>query len=251
MRIIQITDLHVGKENEDTYGVDVRKNLTDLLQAVHAFQPDHLVVSGDLCYDIGDVNIYKWIKTRLDLLGMPYDLIAGNHDNSILMATVFGLEDMIIGDALFYKRFFDGHTFLFLDSGPGIISDEQLDWLSKELRTHQDQIFVFMHHPPILSGVPHMDKNYNLQNREEVQRLFFDFPGTVSVFSGHYHVEKTIQKKNMLVQITPSSYFQIDQHKNEFQVDHYRIGFRIITLFDDYWYSTVQYLDGNKLPEKV
>jgi len=247
MRIIQLTDLHIGREGQDTFGVDVRKNLNDLLRAVYQLKPAHLVISGDLCYDVGDVAIYQWIKKRLDLLDIPYSLISGNHDDTTLMASVFGLEDMLIGNALFYKRIFDGQTFLFLDSAPGIVSEEQLDWLSKELRTHQEQIFVFIHHPPLLSGVPYMDNNYSLQNREEVQRLFFDFPGRVQVFCGHYHVEKTLQKKNMLVQITPSNYFQIAQHQEKFAIDHYHIGFRIITLQDDHWSSTVHYFDGNKL----
>mgnify|MGYP006306231101 CR=1 FL=1 len=71
MRIIQLTDLHVGRESDSTFGVDVRKNLNDLLRAVHQSQPDHLVISGDLCYDVGDVEIYQWIKKRLDLLNIP------------------------------------------------------------------------------------------------------------------------------------------------------------------------------------
>jgi 3',5'-cyclic-AMP phosphodiesterase len=247
MRIIQLTDLHVGRESDDTFGVDVRKNLNDLLRAVHQLQPDHLVISGDLCYDVGDVEIYQWIKKRLDLLDIPYSLIAGNHDDTTLMASVFGLEDMLIGNTLFYKRIFEGQTFLFLDSAAGVVSEEQLDWLDKELRTHQEQIFIFMHHPPLRSGVPHMDNNYSLQNQEEVQRLFFDFPGQVYVFCGHCHVEKTLQKKNMLVQITPSNYFQIAQQQEDFAIDHYRIGLRLITLQDDHWSSTVQYFEGNKL----
>jgi len=248
MRIIQLTDLHIGQEGEDTYGVDVRKNLTDLLRAVQDLRPDQLVISGDLCYDVGDVEIYKWIKMRVDLLNIPYSIISGNHDDTTLMASVFGQEDMLIGGTLFYKRIFDGRTFLFLDSAPGIVSEEQLDWLSKELRTHQEEIFVFIHHPPMLSGVPHMDNNYSLENRDEVQRLFFDFPGRVNVFCGHYHVEKTLQKKNMLVQITPSNYFQIAQHQEKFVIDHYRIGFRVISLENGAWSSTVRYLEGHKLP---
>lgn len=247
MKLIQLTDLHIGKEGENTYGVDVRQNLADLLNAIRKLEPDHLIISGDLCYNEGEAEIYKWIKDRVELIGVPFDVIPGNHDNAIVMAGVFRQQSLLVGEELFYKKLFGSHTFLFLDTTKGIVSDRQLAWLSDHLDSHHGQLFIFMHHPPILSGVPHMDENYSLKNGEDLQRLFFNYAGNITIFTGHYHVEKTIQQKNMLVQITPSAFFQMDQTSPTFNVDHYRIGFREITLLDDYWYSTVYYLEGKKL----
>ena len=42
MRIVQITDLHVGQPGEDTQGVDVRANFLKIKAAIEELQPDHL-----------------------------------------------------------------------------------------------------------------------------------------------------------------------------------------------------------------
>ena len=46
MRILHLTDLHIGEEGEDTYGVDVRANFLDILSKIPLMQPDLLVVTG-------------------------------------------------------------------------------------------------------------------------------------------------------------------------------------------------------------
>ena len=89
MRIVQLTDLHVGLEGEDTYGVDVRQNFLQILEKVKAETPDLLVISGDLCYHQGDAQIYEWIKGHLDQIDIPYEVMSGNHDDPQLLAKAF------------------------------------------------------------------------------------------------------------------------------------------------------------------
>ena len=89
MRIVQLTDLHIGLENEDTYGVDVRHNFLQILDKAKAQRPDLLVISGDLCYRDGDARIYEWIKGHLDQSGLPYEVMSGNHDDPVLLARSF------------------------------------------------------------------------------------------------------------------------------------------------------------------
>ena len=59
MRILHLTDLHIGEEGEDTYGVDVRANFLDILSKIPLMQPDLLVVTGDLCFRDGQEKIYR------------------------------------------------------------------------------------------------------------------------------------------------------------------------------------------------
>ena len=89
MKLIQITDLHIDRAGECPFDIDVRKNFFDILDAVIKEQPDHLIVTGDLCYRDGEDNIYRWIRAQLDGLPFPYEIIAGNHDNSVMMAEAF------------------------------------------------------------------------------------------------------------------------------------------------------------------
>jgi Icc protein len=131
---------------------------------------------------------------------------------------------------------------LFLDTTPGELSANQQAWLRNQLSASDREALVFMHHPPLAAGVPYMDNNYPLQNRQAVQAIFFAHPHPITVFCGHYHVEKTIRQQNLTVYITPATYFQIDQFQADFAVDHQRPGFRIIDLAEDKIRHTVRYL---------
>ena len=242
MRIVQITDLHVGREGEDTYGVDVRSNFLKILEATQEKEPHYLVISGDLCYRDGDADIYEWIKGKVEQTGIPYEIMSGNHDDPVMMANTFGRANLLKGKELYFKRYFEGRPVLFLDTTPGVVSKEQLNWLKKELAEQKGEAMIFMHHPPLEGGVPFMDQRHALQNKAEVQEVIFEHPHNVNIFTGHYHVEKLIRKKNMVVHITPSCFFQIGQESTDFQVDHYRIAFREINWSNGVMMNAVHYL---------
>lgn len=247
MKLIQITDLHVGKIGDDSYGVDVRQNFLDVLEAVKAEKPDRIVISGDLCLHDGEPEVYEWLKEHLDKAGFPYDIISGNHDDATQIAECFGLNEFLTDGQLFFKKNYDSQTFLFLDTTDYTLPKTQLIWLEKELKNLDEELIIFIHHPPVKSGVPFMDNKYFLQNMDAVQEVLFKYLHPVHLFCGHYHVDKVIKKKNLTVYITPAVYFQIDDRTTDFNIDHYRIGFREINLDSGTIITTVRYLDGNKL----
>mgnify|MGYP006268320183 CR=1 FL=1 len=243
MRIIQLTDLHIGQEGEDTYGVDVRQNFLQILEKAKAQQPDLLVISGDLCFDDGNAEVYAWIKAQLDRAQIPYEIMSGNHDDPTLMARVFGRAELLRGKELYFQREYEGRTVLFLDTTTYQMSEAQLDWLKEALAQIKGTALVFMHHPPLPSGVPFMDSKHHLRNMDAVQEVFFAHPHPVQVFTGHYHVEKVVQQRNLTVYITPSCFFQIGQRSKEFEVDHYRIALRTIDWNNGIMMNAVHYLD--------
>lgn len=247
MKIIQITDLHIDKENENPFDIDVRKNLLDTLDSIRSYEPDHLVLTGDLCCIDGQTEIYQWIHAVMENFGVPYDVIAGNHDDSLMIAESFQRTSLLNGKEFYFAKRIGKYPCLFLDSSIGKHSKNQLNWLKRQLHQHDDAITVFMHHPPIKAGVPFMDNKHALQDMEEIQSIFFDHRHTVNVFCGHYHVEKNLQIKNLNIHITPSCFFQIDQREEDFKVDHHRTAFRLIELNNGVLSSTVRYLAGNKL----
>ena len=242
MRIVQITDLHVGQEGQETQGVDVRANFLKVRDAVQSLNPDYLIISGDLCFDNGEIPVYNWIKPHLDNLKIPYDIISGNHDDSVMLAEAFGLEAFLDNKELFFHKRLGHKEVLFLDTSIGIVSEKQLKWLKTKLDSLNQDVIIFMHHPPLYAGVPFMDANHSLQNKPAVQEILFDYEHCITIFTGHYHVEKTICKRNVVVHITPSCFFQIDQHSEKFKVDHHRIGLREISYENGSIMSTVRYL---------
>lgn len=247
MKLIQITDLHVASEGEFTHGVDVRQNFLDILQAVKSFAPDHLIITGDLAYDTANEEVYRWMKSHLDQLEIPYTAIAGNHDTSTVLAKVFDWEHRLSGEELFYKYTAGDQPLLLLETSLGTVSAAQLAWLTEELAALGGPALVFMHHPPIVGGVAFMDANYPLRNMEALQEVLHGHPYPVYVFCGHYHVEKMICSKNMTVHITPTTYFQMKWNQPVFELDNLRIALREIVLRDDGAVeSTVVYYEGNK-----
>lgn len=234
MRIAQLTDLHIGQADEATFEIDVRANFLRICQKVRELAPDYIVISGDLCYQDAHPAIYTWIRQQLDALEITYDLISGNHDDPILMAQVFDREHLVVDGAMYYQRQLEGFPYIFLDTTTGIISQKQLSWLRHALKQQLGRLIIFMHHPPLLAGVPHMDINYPLENRDEVLDILLDYPGQIDIFCGHYHVDKSIRVEQVNVHITPSNFFQMDQYSESFAVDHRRPGFRLIEVSPEY-----------------
>lgn len=242
MRIIQLTDLHIGREGQESNGVDVRANFLRLMERLPSLQGDELMISGDLCLQDVDPKVYRWILEHLQKQELPVRVISGNHDDPILLAKAFSVEHCLKEGELYYMREDTPVPIFYLDTTTGAVSEKQLDWLEAEIRKCTGPLVIFMHHPPLLAGVPHMDRKYALQNREQVQEVLLSYPDTVHIYCGHYHVEKMLAYHNMMVYITPSTYFQMDQFQEQFAVDHYAIGLRVIDLLEEQIRSTVVYL---------
>jgi len=250
MKIIQITDMHVGREGEDTFGIDVRANFLNILQSVAEKKPDYLVLSGDLCYNQADPLIYAWVKQQVDQLNIPYEVIPGNHDESTLLAKAFGYENDLVEGQMYYTREWGGQTILFMDSCPNEVGATQLDWLEKKLQTLHTPLLLFIHHPPVLAAVPFMDRHHPLENPNRLRQLLADYPQSIDIFCGHYHVDKFVHWGKNMIYITPSGYFQINQTLETFQVDHERVGFREIHVEDGSLITSVSYLEGTKIQKE-
>lgn len=231
MRIIHITDTHVGVEGKKPFDVDVRRNFLNVLEATKDFEKDYIVLTGDLCYQDGDISVYHWMRKHLDDLDVNYLVIPGNHDDTSLLAHCFDLQEELKGEELYFFRRVEDYTLFFLDTAKGEMSNLQKNWLKANLdQLNGRAAYVFMHHPPLNADVPHMDQNYALKDMGEVQEIFKSYGGQVHIFSGHYHVDKVISKYNMQLVITPSCFVQIDSRFEEFKPDHFRVGFRVIDI---------------------
>lgn len=251
MRILQITDLHIGKVQEDTFGVDVRKNFNTILEKAKHSSPDHIVITGDLCYQTGERAIYDWIHQKLESLNIPYSIIAGNHDDPVMMADVFGLASLIQREGLYYRLQINGQSVLYLDTSSDSLPEDQMQWLETELNDGDERMIVFMHHPPARVGVPFMDNNYPLKNYKQVQEILVNSGREVHVFCGHYHIEKCIEISNLTIHITPSTFFQLDQQSDSFKVDHHNIAYRELDCSATNFDTRVLYFKGHNLKKVI
>jgi Icc protein len=243
MRIVQLTDLHIPPAGARTeIGMDTRRNFSEILPRAVALQPDLLVLSGDLCYMSADRPTYHWVREQLEATGLPYAVIAGNHDASAMMAQAF--DHSLEGQESYFVRQLGAHTVVFLDSAVATVSDEQLDWLRARLGAIGGPVLLFMHHPPMPMAMPFMDKTWPFRRSADLMAILTGHPAPVYVFCGHYHIERVAYRGNVSVHVTPSLYFQLDPHSERPAVDHTRIALRLIDVDREELITSLQYYDG-------
>jgi 3',5'-cyclic-AMP phosphodiesterase len=243
MRIAFITDIHIGAVGEKPQGVDVRENFLKALAFLPEIKPACLVIGGDLCLETSDWATYEWIKQELDKLPYPYRVIAGNHDNSAMLADVFDSTHHLHGTELYYALPLEGRPALFLDSSSGAFSPAQWQWLQDYIDALQgNNLLIFMHHPPLPADVTYMDTNYPFRQSEQFMDIVDDLNCHVTVVCGHYHVEKIVQRGNLLTLLTPSTFLQMKHDPDTMVIDNYCIGVREINLTSQGVKSTVHYI---------
>ncbi len=242
MVILQISDIHIDDEGINPEGVDVRGNFKKVIDAVSKEKFNFLVLSGDLCYRDPKPEIYQWIKSQLHIIDQPVYIITGNHDDPILLANYFGLNKSIKNLELYYKINQEGKDIIFLDSGNGTMSEEQYIWLKNTVSQIEKDIFIFMHYPPVIANVPHMDNKWRFKEIDKIQNLLFSFPNNYHIFCGHYHLERTINIYNTTSYITPATFFNLNPEAEYFEIDNYSIGYRKIIISDDKLITTVKYI---------
>ncbi len=242
-RIGIISDPHIASINEMPYGTNVRDNFLKALKDMLEASPDHIVITGDLCYREPDRNIYIWIKETLDQTSVPYSVIAGNHDNSALIAEVFNLKDNLINGELYYSKDLGNYQTIFLDTAKAAMSEEQILWFKAQLTAVCTNPVIFMHHPPCKSMVEFMDKNYPFLMEEEFIKVLKLCCKNPTIFCGHYHVTKTVIKDNITIFLTGSTFYAIDENSRNFRKDNKAPGWRLIDLGYDAIYTSYRYID--------
>ncbi len=244
MRIVQLTDLHLPPTGAKTeLGIDTHRNFLDMLPRAVALQPDLIVLSGDLCYDIADTPTYTWVREQMDALALRYVVIAGNHDDSSLLGHAFGL--LVQQKEVYFTQQVNQHTILFLDTAVATISDEQLAWLGEQLSALQGPVLLFMHHPPFPVGMPFMDDTWPFRRSEDLMAVLARHTAPVHVFCGHYHTERVAYVGNVSAHITPSLYFQLDSESAQPAIEHTRIALRTIDFAGSGLATAVKYFEGN------
>lgn len=123
-------------------------------------RPDLVVLSGDLV-NRGTPLEYERLRDLLAPLPIPWQLMAGNHDDRSALRAAFPDQDFAPGDLCCAKRSLADLDLLFLDSilpgeEGGCVTQTHLDWLDAALAPHRSSL-LFMHHPPFATGIEGMD----------------------------------------------------------------------------------------------
>lgn len=223
IRIAQISDLHIKPPGRLAYGrVDTAKALERCVAALNAFEPaiDFVVISGDLA-DTPATEEYEHVRRLLSLLKVPFAVIPGNHDGREMMRVAFPNEAYAFRSGPLNQTVAVGPLDLILldSSVPGKPYGElgvaTLEWLETKLRGAPDRAaLVFLHHPPFVSGIWHMDRQ-NLLNASELAVIIKRYPRVQHIASGHVHRSVMTMFAGIACTICPAPNHAVDLDLNQ------------------------------------
>lgn len=164
MKILQITDTHVGRPGYIGYGVDPRARLEACVADINAHHADAALclVTGDLVNE-GAEEEYANLAPVLDGLKVPFRVLPGNHDDRALLRRHFPATPADADGFLQSAVPVPGGRLLLLDTlrvdkASGELCERRLAWLARALAATDDTVYIAMHHPPLALGVEFMDR---------------------------------------------------------------------------------------------
>jgi 3',5'-cyclic-AMP phosphodiesterase len=193
--IAQISDLHIKPPGELVCGrVDTAAALTRCIDTLNRFlpRPDLVVISGDLV-DAPLPEAYEHLCRLLEKLEIPFVAVPGNHDDRAMLRAALPTQPYAQAEAaLNAVHAIRGIDVLMIDSSiPGAphgkLDDDTLAWLDATLGASAARpAVIFLHHPPFVTGIGHMDKQ-NLRNADALAALLRRHPRARLVAAGHIH----------------------------------------------------------------
>ena len=216
--IAQISDLHIKRPGERAYEmVDTAAALARCIAHLNAFRPRpaFVAITGDLV-DRGLEEEYAHVRRLLKALELPFAAIPGNHDERRHFRQTFSDQSCTqrSGPANL-KIEVGGLVLLLLDSSVpgkdyGELDPETLQWLDSHLAAAPDRpALVFLHHPPFITGIAHMDRQ-NLRNAPRLAAVVERHPQVQLIAAGHVHRAVTTSFTGVAASICPAPNHAVD-----------------------------------------
>jgi 3',5'-cyclic AMP phosphodiesterase CpdA len=216
MLIAQISDTHIDKPGVLAFGrYDTQKAFARALEKIasEAQRPDLLLHTGDVTQH-GDLAVYQRARAMLDATGIPYALMAGNHENAQALRTAFAEADWMPGGP-FLQYVIDRFPvrLICLDTTiegkmEGELCRERLDWLASRLAQEPAKpTMIAMHHPAFRIGSRALPP-VNFRNEREFADLVSRYPNVSLIVAGHVHCTLQARIGQAVALTVPSTAFQ-------------------------------------------
>jgi 3',5'-cyclic AMP phosphodiesterase CpdA len=213
--VAQISDLHIKRHGKLAYGVvDTAAALERSVAALNRLnpQPDLVLATGDLV-DEGSEEEYGRLRDILSPLRMPVFALPGNHDERGALRQAFptlagdGFVQYTIED--WPVRIVVADTVIPGETG-GTLCRERLAWLDARLAEQPDRpTIVALHHPPIRTGLPLMDR-LGMDDAAPLDALLRRHGQVERVVAGHVHRPIQARFGGTVVSICPSTAHQLN-----------------------------------------
>jgi len=241
LHIIQLTDLHLYADAQGRLlGQNTRLTFESVLAVAQRgdWPPDALVLTGDLIHDESTEG-YRFLRQRIEQLGVPFFAIPGNHDRIDLMAGHFdagatsgfrveslGRWDLLLLDSTIPLEA-GGHL-------KPIVLAELDRYASANPRRH---LLIFLHHHPEPVGSAWIDTML-VDNGSELLASAAAHPNIRGIACGHVHQAREASPSRIEANAidwmsTPSTCVQFLPHSKAFALDKLKPGYRRLDLYPD------------------
>ena len=224
-RVLHLSDTHLTASGYDADGVDAVGSLNRiLLDARHLEGLDLVLVSGDVADD-GSAASYQAAREIIGEFaanrGIPHIYTMGNHDHRATFAQVLGTGHRAADGADIGRDWAGGAEraavsevaglrIITLDSHTGLISREQLRWLTGVLADPAPSgSLVAFHHPPVHVLTSAFVSSAGLGNADELADVVTG-SDVHAILCGHYHVQLAGHLSGVPVWVTPGVVTRID-----------------------------------------
>lgn len=236
VRIFQFSDLHLYADPDGRLlGQNTRQTFESVVRLAqsHAWPPDALVLTGDLIHD-QQAEGYRYLRCRLEQLGVPFFCLPGNHDRVDLLAgytdsgaiSGFRVEPIGIWDLALLDS-----TIPFNEGGH--LETMVLADLDQYALVHpRRNLLIFLHHHPEPVGSRWID-SMQVDNGSDLMYLVAAHPNIFGVVCGHVHQahEAHLGERNWMS--TPSTCIQFLPYSESFALDQLTPGYRWFELYPD------------------
>jgi Icc protein len=220
LKILQLSDSHLSADREADYrGLNADRNLLKLLPAMRAWDPDLVLLTGDISEDASEAS-YARAAVMLGTIGAPLLALPGNHDDPEVMKNHFP-QGSWQGS---FVREVGPWLLVLMDSTvknavAGSFSQHYLERFYAQLRGSRAQFaLVALHHQPVSVNARWIDR-FPLEQPE----LFFNFvdrdPRIRCVVWGHIHQDFRAERKGVMLLGAPSSAANALPDRSRFTLD--------------------------------
>ena len=219
MLIAQITDFHVRTHGAgNAFGIDNNANLSAAVAMLNDLDPapDLVIGTGDLT-NRGRREEYRALRDLLAPLDSPIYLIPGNHDSAPRLREMFSDHEYLASNDHFLSYVVDRYPLRLIgfdstlpDAHNGAVCSKRLAWLRSRLEEAPERpTLLFMHHPPVKTGIWWMDGIGLVEGITELRDLLNAHPQVQRIVCGHLHRAVQANLGRTPVSVCPSTTYQV------------------------------------------
>lgn len=197
-----------------------RRNWETILKDVISRDIQEVIFGGD----IGENKSTEWFFDSL--WNIDLKVVLGNHDSFTEVDKYYQNEYQGNHKELYYAYEDNYYKYIFLDSSSDAIGSTQFQWLINELKTDKTLV-IFIHHP-ILGVNTEVDRQFPLENRDELKVELQKMDNEITIFCGHYHMLDETTDGNLKQIITSASSYQVVKEATPIKVTSENFGYRVI-----------------------